>query len=72
MVEEQQGDVIKKQRRKTDPLAAHRACRRGDHQPSSDIITEDSGLQRSKCRVCGCELARIPVLRRWFRSGMLG
>jgi hypothetical protein len=62
----------KRSTRAHDFLAAPRACRRGEHVPTADIATDASGLQHSRCRTCGCELTRLPVLRRWYRTGMMG
>lgn len=49
-----------------------RNCRQERHIASAKIVVEASGIERCRCRVCGCELRRIPALRRWFRSGMMG
>jgi hypothetical protein len=36
------------------------------------VRTDDQGVEHGRCRHCGCELARMPVLRRWFRTGEMG
>ncbi|EJL34987.1 hypothetical protein [Novosphingobium sp. AP12] len=47
-------------------------CREERHVASAKITVTASGIQSCRCRICGCELRRIPSLRRWFRSGMMG
>ena len=71
----EQDDVSRQQatpRRRSDPLAGLRACRRGEHRPTPALTIDIDGLQYSRCRTCGCDLARMPVLRRWFRTGQMG
>ncbi|ARR52085.1 hypothetical protein HY78_00720 [Rhizorhabdus wittichii DC-6] len=49
-----------------------RNCRAGRHIVAADVRTDDQGVEHGRCRHCGCELARMPVLRRWFRTGEMG
>ena len=73
MVEQAHRDLRQpKPRRPKDYLAAPRACRRGEHNPVSTITVDAAGVEHSRCRTCGCELARMPVIRRWYRTGLLG
>ena len=73
MVEQDKGNApIIRRRRKADLLAAPRACREGTHHPRNDIFTDALGVQHSRCRTCGCELSRVPTLRRWYRTGRMG
>jgi hypothetical protein len=55
-----------------EPSAVSRACRSGRHVATRQVKTDAQGVQHSRCRHCGCEISRLPVLRRWFRSGMMG
>lgn len=52
--------------------AITRACREGQHVPEASFTVDEQGMQHSRCRHCGCSLARVPVLRRWFRTGPMG
>lgn len=68
-------DEIKAQapsRRPTDFRASLRACRQGQHRPAPDIRLDPAGIEHSRCRNCGCDLTRLPSVRRWFRSGRMG
>ncbi|WP_159982310.1 MULTISPECIES: hypothetical protein [unclassified Novosphingobium] len=47
-------------------------CAAERHVAASKIVVNALGIQSCRCRVCGCELRRLPSLRRWFRSGMMG
>lgn len=47
-------------------------CREERHVASAKVTVDPSGIQSCRCRICGCELRRLPSLRRWFRSGMMG
>ena len=47
-------------------------CRIGIHVDDSSIEVDTHGVEHSRCRHCGCELTRMPVHRRWFRSGLMG
>ncbi|WP_156370192.1 hypothetical protein [Novosphingobium sp. Leaf2] len=47
-------------------------CREERHLASGKVTIDASGVENCRCRVCGCELRRMPALRRWFRSGMMG
>lgn len=49
-----------------------RACWAGRHIPGPDVRIDDQGIEHAQCRHCGCALARMPVLRRWFRIGVMG
>lgn len=49
-----------------------RDCHRERHIASAKVQVDASGIQHCRCRVCGCELRRLPALRSWFRSGMMG
>jgi len=48
----------------TDPAT----CR---HDPVARTL-DPGGLERARCRRCGCDLRRLPVLRRWYRTGPMG
>lgn len=54
------------------PVPLTDTCESGRHLPGTRIVTDARGIQHTRCRRCGCELARIPAIRRWYRSGMLG
>lgn len=63
----------------SDPLhPARRAqgsladCRAERHIASTKVSVDASGIQSCRCRICGCELRRLPAMRKWFRSGMMG
>jgi hypothetical protein len=56
-------------RRATGSLAD---CRAERHVAAAKILVDASGVQHCRCRICGCDLRRLPSLRRWFRSGMMG
>ncbi|WP_294393186.1 hypothetical protein [uncultured Sphingomonas sp.] len=47
-------------------------CAADRHLPSHRITVDNAGVQQSRCRRCGCELRRLPTLRRWYRSGLMG
>jgi hypothetical protein len=49
-----------------------RNCRAGRHIVAPEVRTDEQGVEHGRCRHCGCELARMPVLRRWFRTGEMG
>lgn len=49
-----------------------RNCRAGHHIATTEVRTDEQGVDHGRCRYCGCELARVPVLRRWFRTGEMG
>ena len=65
-------DQVATPRRPYAQLASPRACRDGQHKPMRPTVLDASGMEHSRCRVCGCALSRMPVLRRWFRSGQMG
>ncbi|PZU60950.1 MAG: hypothetical protein DI547_00415 [Sphingobium sp.] len=54
------------------PTPSRDRCGRGRHVARSSIRVDDQGIEHSRCRHCGCELTRMPVLRRWYRTGMMG
>ncbi|MEE4451616.1 hypothetical protein [Novosphingobium resinovorum] len=47
-------------------------CRHERHVASRKILVDPSGVELCRCKVCGCDLRRMPAMRRWFRSGMMG
>jgi hypothetical protein len=47
-------------------------CREERHVASAKVTVDGSGVEHCRCRSCGCDLRRMPTLRRWFRSGMMG
>ncbi|MGF7155355.1 hypothetical protein [Novosphingobium gossypii] len=47
-------------------------CRNERHSAARKFVVDASGVQTCRCRVCGCDLRRMPAMRRWFRSGMMG
>ncbi|WP_375249746.1 hypothetical protein [Sphingomonas sp.] len=49
-----------------------RDCARERHVAGTRISTDARGLQHARCRHCGCELTRLPAIRRWYRAGLLG
>ncbi|MES2496546.1 MAG: hypothetical protein V4618_10545 [Pseudomonadota bacterium] len=67
--------LLAKPRKKRQPrlIATISAdCRAGRHIVASEVRTDSRGVQHGHCRHCGCELSRMPVLRRWFRTGEMG
>lgn len=48
-----------------------KSCATGVHQPCR-IESNDSGMQRASCRLCGCALVRTAASRGWYFSGLLG
>ena len=48
------------------------ACLAGRHVPAYKTRIDAGGIEHGHCRHCGCELARVPTLRRWYRSGLMG
>jgi hypothetical protein len=47
-------------------------CAAGHHLAGARVTTDATGVQHARCRRCGCDLTRLPTLRRWYRSGWLG
>ncbi len=47
-------------------------CRAGRHLPARRMTVDANGAAHARCRRCGCELTRLPAIRRWYRSGVLG
>ncbi|EZP82762.1 MULTISPECIES: hypothetical protein [Sphingomonadaceae] len=47
-------------------------CHAERHVASRKFTVDSSGVQNCRCKVCGCDLRRLPAMRRWFRSGMMG
>lgn len=48
------------------------SCLSGHHVPEYKLWADADGIQHSRCRHCGCELRRLPAIRRWYRSGPMG
>ncbi|MBV9930082.1 MAG: hypothetical protein JO013_03965 [Alphaproteobacteria bacterium] len=46
-------------------------CAVGRHVAEPDHVTDDKGLVRSRCQLCGADLVRL-VGRSWIVSGRLG
>lgn len=75
MTNETPSPALASERRKRQPRMVadlSRACRAGRHIPAADIRIDAQGVEHGRCRHCGCELTRMPVLRRWFRTGPMG
>ncbi len=53
-----------------EPMPAD--CRAGRHLPNRRVTIDGNGAAHTRCRRCGCELTRLPAIRRWYRSGILG
>ncbi|MBB3693511.1 hypothetical protein [Sphingomonas sp. BK580] len=53
-----------------EPMPAD--CRAGRHAPARRVTVDANGAAHARCRRCGCELTRLPAIRRWYRSGVLG
>ncbi|MBB3349387.1 hypothetical protein [Sphingomonas sp. BK069] len=53
-----------------EPMPAD--CRAGRHLPARRVTVDANGAAHARCRRCGCELTRLPAIRRWYRSGVLG
>ncbi|TCP36858.1 hypothetical protein [Sphingomonas sp. BK235] len=47
-------------------------CRAGRHLPGRRVTIDPDGVAHARCRRCGCELTRLPAIRRWYRSGLIG
>lgn len=47
-------------------------CDAGRHVAGRRVTVDASGVAHARCRRCGCELTRLPAIRRWYRSGVLG
>ena len=48
-----------------------KSCATGVHRPCR-IESNDSGIQKASCRLCGCALVRTAASRCWYFSGLLG
>jgi len=48
------------------------SCRAGRHVPARGVTIDAAGVAHGRCRRCGCALRRLPAIRRWFVSGMMG
>jgi hypothetical protein len=46
-------------------------CAMGRHVAETAHVTDEKGLVRSRCRLCGADLVRL-VGRSWIVSGCLG
>lgn len=46
-------------------------CRQGRHLPEALPHTDERGLLRCRCRLCGAELVQL-FARSWIVSGKLG
>jgi|GEM_PF-5322908 len=46
-------------------------CQQGRHVAEANHVTDEKGVVRSRCRLCGADLVRI-VGRSWIVSGRLG
>lgn len=51
--------------------AAPGACAAGRHDPVA-VSRDAAGIGHARCRRCGCALRRLPVMRRWYRTGPMG
>jgi hypothetical protein len=51
--------------------ARRACCRLGRHLPDPIRRTDERGLLRSRCRLCGAELVQL-FARAWIVSGPLG
>ncbi|WP_156405314.1 hypothetical protein [Sphingomonas sp. Root710] len=47
-------------------------CHLGKHNAARKVTTDASGVDHARCRDCGCELTRMTMVGRWFRSGKMG
>lgn len=54
------------------PLRLPRDCGTGNHVAKPGVTIDRLGVEHGRCRYCGCELTRLPVLRRWYRTGEMG
>jgi len=64
--------TVRRKRRPRMIADFSRACRAGRHIVGTETSIDAQGVEHGRCRHCGCELSRMPVLRRWFRSGPMG
>lgn len=53
-------------------LPTEPGCHYGKHVASDDITIDTLGVDHARCRDCGCELTRMAMVGRWFRSGKMG
>lgn len=47
------------------------SCSRERHAPASKGDIDSSGVRRTTCKTCGCQLVKSGVSR-WYRSGLMG